>query len=124
MTTQKSDLPAPWWLHNLDEIDREIARLATLCRVRILEPGVIERVLHKDVSVCGSSNVTAFKKLHDMLMLHFAIRQKSAEAVGQAETAEIERYVLESLKKSFPDLGTESPVNESSAGRDSPDGAH
>ena len=39
-----------------------------------------------------------------MLMLHFAIRQKAADVIGQAQTAEIERYVIERLKKSFPDL--------------------
>lgn len=109
MNKQKNDLPAPWWLMNLDEVDREIARLATLCRVRILEPGVIERVLHKDASVCGSSNALAFKKLRDMLMLHFAIREKTADAVGQAQTAEIERYVIERLKKAFPDLAADWP---------------
>ena len=109
---QPHDLPAPWWLMNLDEIDREIARLATLCEVRILDPGVIERVLHKDASVCGSSNEIAFKKLHDMLMLHFAVRQKSDEVVGQTETAEIERYVIERLKKSFPDVLATGDHNE------------
>jgi hypothetical protein len=110
MNKDQHDLPAPWWLMNLDEIDHEIARLATLCRVRILEPGVIERVLHRDASVCGSSNEIAFKKLGDMLMLHFAVRQKSAEVVGQAETAEIEQYVIERLKKAFPDLAGDSPT--------------
>jgi hypothetical protein len=109
MKTQPHDLPAGWWAHNLDEVDEEIARLATLCKVRILEPGVIERVLHKDESVCGSSNAIAFKKLHDMLMLHFAIRQKSADVIGQAQTAEIERYVIERLKNAFPDLGAHWP---------------
>ena len=86
MKAQKTDLPAVWWAQNLDEIDHEIARLATLCRVKVLEAGVIERVLHKDESVCGSSNAIAFKKLHDMLMLHFAIRQKSADVVGASDT--------------------------------------
>jgi hypothetical protein len=124
MAKQTHDLPSGWWLHNLDEIDHEIARLATLCGVRILEPGVIERVLHKDASVCGNSNAIAFKKLHDLLMLHFAIRQKSADVVGQAQTAEIERYVIESLKKTFPDLGTNSLAWPSPAGRDPSDDAH
>jgi hypothetical protein len=110
MKTQTHDLPAGWWAYNLDEVDHEIARLATLCRVRILDPGVIERVLHKDASVCGSFNALGFKKLHGMLMLHFAIRQKSADVIGQAQTAEIERYVIERLKKAFPDLGTDRPV--------------
>jgi hypothetical protein len=124
MKTVANDLPAPWWLHNLDEVDREIARLATLCGVRILDAGVIERVLHKDASVCGSSNAIAFRKLRELVMLHFAIRQKSADAVGQTETAEIERYVIESLKKSFPDLGTSLPQSESPAKREDSGGAH
>ena len=109
MNAPKNDLPALWWAENLEEIDHEIARLATLCRVRILEPGVVERVLHKDASVCGTSNEIAFAKLHDMIMLHFAVRQKSADVVGQAQTAEIERYVIERLKKSFPDLAGDWP---------------
>ena len=124
MPTQTHDLPSGWWLHNLDEIDREIARLATLCEVRILDPGVIERVLHKDASVCGSSNAIAFKKLHDMLMLHFAIRQKSAEVIGQAETAEIERYVIDRLKKSFPDLAATGDHNQAAPVPDRSNDAH
>jgi hypothetical protein len=82
---------------------------------------MIERVLHNDPSVCGSWNAIAFKKLHDMLMLHFAIRQKSADVVGQAQTAEIERYVIERLKKSFPALG-EAPGHDEAG--PAPDGAN
>ena len=99
------DLPAVWWLHKLDDVDREIARLATICDVKILEPGVIERVLHRDGSVCASSNALAFSKLHDMLLLHYAIRQKAVDAVGNVEAAEFERYVVEAIRKSFPALG-------------------
>ena len=103
------DLPAGWWADNLEQIDREIARLATLCRVRILESGVIERVLHKDASVCGSSNEIAFGKLHDMIMFYFAVREKTADVVGQAQTVQIEYYVIERLKKSYPDLAADWP---------------
>jgi len=103
------DLPTGWWAENLEEIDREIARLATVCRVRILEPGVIERVLHKDASVCATLNEMAFAKLHDLSMLHFAVRDKSANAVGQKRTAQIEYYVIERLKKSYPDLAADWP---------------
>ena len=109
MNATKSDLPAGWWAENFEELDREIARLATLCQVRILEPGVIERVLHKDASVCGTSNEIAFAKLRDMVMFHFAVRQKSADAVGQAQTTQIEYYVIERLKKSYPDLAADWP---------------
>lgn len=109
MNALKNDLPAPWWADNLEKIDREMARLATMCQVRILQPGVIERVLQKDVSVCGTSNEIAFAKLHDMIMLYFAVRQMSADAVGQATTVQIEDYVIERLKKTFPDLTADWP---------------
>ena len=93
-----------WWEKNLDELDHEVARLALLCRVKILEPGVVERVLHKDASVCGTENPVAFTKLHDMLMMHFAIHKKSVEALGTAQTAQIEALVIERLKKPFAEL--------------------
>ncbi|MBK8119838.1 MAG: hypothetical protein IPK39_12170 [Sulfuritalea sp.] len=119
MNALKNDLPAPWWADNLENIDREIARLATLCQVRILQPGVIERVLRKDASVCGTSNEIAFAKLRDMIMLHFAVRQMSADVVGQTETAQIEDYVVERLKKSFPDLAVDWQQGEARKAHDS-----
>lgn len=105
MTEQKDHLLIAWWAKNLDELDREIARLALVCRVRILDPGVIARVLHNDASVCGTDNPLAFAKLRNLLMMHFAIREKSADALGQVQTAAIEEHIIERLKKSFPDLG-------------------
>ena len=92
---------------NLEDIDREIARMALLCRVKLLQPGVIERVLQRDASVCGTDNPIAFGKLHDMLVLHFAVREKSAEFRGQIPTAAIESYVVERLRKRFPDLAAD-----------------
>jgi hypothetical protein len=99
-----------WWADNLDELDREIARLALLCEVRILDPGVIERVLKKDASVCGTDNPVAFAKLRGMIMMHLAIRDRSADALGQAQIAAIEAHIIERLKKSFPDLGEWPPA--------------
>ncbi len=42
-------------------------------------------------------------------MLHFAVREKSAEQLGQRETAAIETYVVERLRKSFPELAADWP---------------
>lgn len=92
------------WTEDLEEVDREIAKLALLCQVKVLEPGVIARVLKNDASVCGTPNPLAFRKLHDLLMLHFAIREKSVESFGEAQATAIENYVIERLRKSFPDL--------------------
>jgi hypothetical protein len=101
----EQDFPPALWAENLEELDREIARLALLCQVRVLDPGVLARVLRKDASVCGTDNPAAFAKLHDMIMVHLAIREKSVDALGQSKTEAIEDYVIERLKKSFPDLG-------------------
>ena len=104
MTEQQDQLQIAWWAKNIDELDREIGRLCAICQVRILDPGVIERVLKKDASVCGTSNPVAFAKLHDMLMFYFANRQKSVNAVGRAETAAIEAHAVEELRSRFADL--------------------
>jgi hypothetical protein len=92
------------WSEDLEAVDREIARLAVLCQVRVLEPGVIRRVLQRDASVCGTANPAGFAKLHDLLMLHLAIRQKSADSFGNAQTAAIEDAIIERLRKSVPEL--------------------
>ena len=104
MTTQADPLLIAWWAKNLDELDREVARLALLCQVRLLDPGVIERVLHNDASVCGTANPDAFAKLHRMLVMHYLIRARSVEELGQAHTTAIEREVIERLRKAYDEL--------------------
>jgi hypothetical protein len=104
MSNETDPLLIAWWAKNIDELDREIGRLASLCEVRILDPGVIERVLRKDASVCGTANPAAFAKLRDMLMLYFAIRRKTVEAVGELQTSQIEAHVIEQLRSRFADL--------------------
>lgn len=92
------------WTESMEEVDREIAQLAMLCQVRILDPAVVARVLKNDDSVCGAPNAAAFRKLHDLVMLHLAIRQKSADSFGQGQAAAIEDYIIDRLKKSYPEL--------------------
>jgi hypothetical protein len=105
MDTRPDAFEVQRWARNLEQFDREVGRLALLCRVRVLDRGVIERILQRDSSVCGTNNPIAFRKLHDLLSVYFAVRQKSSDALGPLKTAEIETYVIEQLKKSFPDLG-------------------
>jgi hypothetical protein len=94
-----------WWAENLEALDREIARFAILCQVKILDPGVVARVLHKDASVCATDNPRAFAKLRDLLMVHLALREKSADALGSLQTVAIEDHIVERLAESFPELG-------------------
>ena len=101
MSEKPSELGAAWWSRNLDEIDREVARLAIICNVRILDPGVIERVLNDDASVCGSTNPLAFGKLRNALMMHYHAREKALGALGEAGTARVVSEIVERLRQRF-----------------------
>jgi hypothetical protein len=103
MSTQADELLVAWWMKNLDELDREIARLAMLCQVSILDPGVVERVLHNDATVCGTANPAAFAKLHNLVVMHFLVRNRSVEELGQTQTTAIERDVIDRLAKAYGD---------------------
>jgi hypothetical protein len=96
-------------MSSLDDIDAEIARLAMLCQVRILDPGIVDKVLRNDASVCGTNNPIAFEKLHNMLILHFGVRDSAGAAYGQALTSRVERLVIDRLRERFPDLAAEWP---------------
>lgn len=101
MTQGGKDLGAAWWSKNLDEVDREIVRLAMICDVRILDPGIIERVLRNDASVCGTNNPVAFGKLRNVLMMHYSVREKAVGAIGQAATGAIVNEVVERLRNAL-----------------------
>jgi len=103
MAEKTSELGATWWGKNLDDVDREVARLATLCNVRILDPGIIERVLASDESVCGTKNAIAFKKLREMLMMHYHVRNRTVSAVGQTKTALLVTEIVERLRSRVGD---------------------
>lgn len=96
-------------MNSLADIDTEIARLALLCQVRILEPSVAELVVRNDATVCGTNNPVAFAKLHALLAMHFGVRDAAADAHGQALASRIEQQVIRRLRTRFPSLAAEWP---------------
>ncbi len=110
MTKPTSELGSVWWAKNLDDVDRELARAALSCRVRLLDPGVIERVLNNDESVCASRNPAGFKKMRDLLMMHYNIRERAVSAIGETKTAMLITDIVAKLRTKFGDhLGRSSP---------------
>jgi len=103
MNEEKKSPNVGWWAGQLDEIDEEVARLCTICEIKILEPGVMARVIKGDESVCGKPNKIAFKKLHDVVQIHYAVREKSSERVGEAETMRALVAIVERLRKKYGD---------------------
>ena len=91
------------WLKHFAEIDKEIARHAMTCKIPLLDPGVIERVLHKDTLVCGTQNPRAFEKLRNLLMMHYSVRDKAVVALGEEETIKIIDELLARLRARIGD---------------------
>ena len=86
MPDEPRDLQTEYWANKFEDIGREIVRLATICNVRILDTGVVERVLRNDASVCGTENKVAFDKLRGLMMMHYSIRDDALEALGAEKT--------------------------------------
>ena len=85
MSDDAADYPTRRWSKYFDEIDTQIAQLSLMCDIRILDPGVIERVLANDSSVCGKNKPDTFAKLHGLLMMHYSSQQKAMVSLGQEE---------------------------------------
>jgi hypothetical protein len=91
------------WYKHMEEIDRQIAQHATTCRVRLLDPGVIERVLQNDSSVCATQNKAAFDKMRALLMMHYSVRERTVVALGQEQTMLIVADIVARLRERLGD---------------------
>jgi hypothetical protein len=90
-----------FWARQADDVMTEIARQAANCKVKLLDPGVIEAIVRNDDSVCGNSNTLAFKKLRQSLMLGLVVRDKAVDKLGPAETEAMVAAIRERLQKTF-----------------------
>src|SRR6476620_6581146 len=87
-----------YWGRQMDDVMSEIARQATICKVRLLDPGVIDAVIRNDESVCGTSNPLSFKKLRNAMLMGFVVKGKSVEALGPVETEGLITAIRERIK--------------------------
>ena len=91
------------WGRQMDGLMSEIARQATICKVRLLDPGVIDAVIRNDESVCGTSNPLSFKKLSDAMLMGFVVKGKSVDALGPVETEGLVTAIRERVKSHLGD---------------------
>jgi hypothetical protein len=103
MSDKKDAVRTGFWGGQLNEVDKEVARLASICRVKLLDPGVIQRVIGNDASVCGVSNKLAFDKLRTAILIHYAVMEKSFERLGVDETRKLVDVIVAKLKERFGD---------------------
>jgi len=103
MAQNPAEMSGRWYARSLNDVDREIARQASICNVQVLDPGVIERVLKNDASVCGSANPIAFAKLRNTLMMHYKIRDQAVADIGETATRQVIEAIVDNLRKTIGD---------------------
>lgn len=79
----------PQWTRHLEGIADELLRLTIACDVRLRDPGVIERIIRNDMSVCGRKNKIGFDKLRKLLMATYDSLGKAVDRIGPEETKQI-----------------------------------
>jgi len=87
------------WEQRLEGIDLEIARQAMLCKVPLLAPGIVERVLDNDESVCGCRHEVAFKTLRGLLAMHFLEGEHLQASMGTDKAIEVAHQVRKHLSE-------------------------
>ena len=69
------------------------------CNVRLRDPGVIDRILKNDESVCGTSNPIGFRKLRSLLMATYSSVNKAVDRIGPDEVKVITDGIIEHVDR-------------------------
>ena len=85
------------WTQQIDAIGREISKLALVCDIKLDRPGLAERILKNDDSVCGRKDAEAFRHLRQHLMALFPLEEKAIKRLGAEDTKEILDQVRASI---------------------------
>jgi len=83
------------WKQHLDVIGDELLHLSVACNVSLRDPGVIDRILQNDETVCGTSNTIGFNKLRNLLMATFNSLNKAIDRIGPEEVKMITEGIME-----------------------------
>ena len=89
----------PAWERHLDAIGEELVRLCVACDVRLREPGVIDRILRNDETVCGTKNPIGFRKLRALVMATYSSVNKAIDRIGPDELKVITDGIIERVEK-------------------------
>jgi hypothetical protein len=89
-----------YWGRQIDNLARELSRLAIICDIELGKPGLAERILKNDETVCGRKSPKAFKQMRQHLMALFSLEAGAVERLGPEDTKEI----LDQVRAAIVDL--------------------
>ena len=78
-----------YWGRQIDGLARELSRLAIVCDIELGTPGLAERIIKNDETVCGKPNPKAFRQMRQHLMALFNLEAGAVERLGPDDTKEI-----------------------------------
>ena len=78
-----------YWGRQIENVARELSTLAIICDIELGKPGLAERILKNDASVCGRSTPRAFEQMRQHLMALFTLEDRAIERLGPEDAKEI-----------------------------------
>jgi hypothetical protein len=84
-----SESKTTYWSRQIDGIAHELSKLAIACDIELGKPGLAERILKNDETVCRRRNPEAFRQLRQHLMALFSVEGRAIERLGPNDTREI-----------------------------------
>ena len=78
-----------YWGRQIDGVARELSKLAIVCDIELGKPGLAERILKNDASVCGRKDPEAFRQIRQHLMALFSVEAGAVERLGPEDTKEM-----------------------------------
>ena len=78
-----------YWGRQIYGVTRELSRLAIVCDIELGKPGLAERILKNDESVCGRKSPEAFRHMRQHLMALFTLEERAIDLLGPEDTKEI-----------------------------------
>ncbi|MDH4049359.1 MAG: hypothetical protein OEW68_16125 [Gammaproteobacteria bacterium] len=89
----------PVWVRHLNGIAEELMRLTIACDVRLRDPGVVDRIIKNDASVCGKRNAIGFGKLRSLVIGTYSSLNKAIDAIGPEQTRLITDAIAERVQE-------------------------
>jgi hypothetical protein len=78
-----------YWARQIDGLAHELSMLAIVCDIELGRPGLAERILKNDETVCGKTNPKAFRQMRQHLIALFNVEKGAAEQLGPEDTKDI-----------------------------------
>ena len=97
------------WRRQLDGLAQELSRQAIICDIELGKPGLAERILKNDDSVCGKKNPKVFRLMRQHLMALFSLEVAAVERLGPEDTREI----LDAVREAIVEIRSAGGANQS-----------